>query len=333
MREYLSERETVSGNVRPGESLELPFTPCNRGWVVVVAEAPWRDVEPVKRRVEIGPAGAVEPATVRTDDGLGVATMLTHHLDQEAVSENPTWVARVTNLDESPNEFTLRVLYPGRREIREQAISSSLLEGVLNKLIGGTRIQITRGENRSFVKLPDAMGIPNVRFTVPDFEKKVMFFNLREYPGMITSDELTMSLINASNKYPNGGLGATITFAGEGREILGTFHGKLTEVRLVLQLGLTMDEGTVTYNRVKVDFEFDLDVVGIPDWLFDPVFHYTDQLRRAVEENLSRLLEKDDTRAAFSRGITEHLRSALPEGSTLHSVRVTDNELVLKHYN
>jgi hypothetical protein len=333
MQEFVPDRRVESRPLESGESIEIEFTPRNRGWIVIVAEAAWRDTEPIRRRVELLRAGEAKPLSEKTDRGLGVATLVTYHLTGE-ISDGDVFACRVTNLDDDPAEFTLRLLYPGDRAIDSQEISSSLIEGFVNKLLGETEIRITRGEDQSYIRLPGALGLDDVRFTIPDFRKKVAFLTIQEYPRMIESRDLTMSLINASRQHPNGGLGVTITFAGEegANEINGTFHGRLSDMRLVIQLGLTMDGSAIAYNRVHVTFDFELDLKGIPDWLFDPLFHYSDALKQAVEDNLLKLLRSPETKETFSKGLTEQVRAVIPEGDILHSLRVIDGTVVLKHY-
>lgn len=333
MKEFVPERETKTEVIEPDQSVEIEFWPKNRGWLVAVAEAPWKDVEPVKRKLELIPPDNKQDSIEKIDKGLGVATLITHHVrEKDFGNRSKPWKCRVTNLCEASAAFTVRLLYPGEREIMELTITKSLLEDFVNKLLGETSIRITQGEEASHVQLPKALGIDDITFTVPDFRKKIMFVSIHQYPSNIDSERLVLSLINADKRYPNGGLGMTIMFAGDHDQIMGTFHGRLTDMRLVIQLGLAMDDGAVTYNRVEVSFDFDLDVKGIPDWLFDPVFHYTDSLKQAVEENLKALLDKPETREAFSNGLTEQIQGVIPEGSQLHSLTVSDNDVVLKHF-
>ncbi|MGD8922220.1 MAG: hypothetical protein PVH24_03155, partial [Candidatus Zixiibacteriota bacterium] len=225
-----------------------------------------------------------------------------------------------------------RVSYPSDTPLEVYRVSSPLVENVLNHLLGGTSILVTRGQNQSRITFPELAGKREIKFTVPDFSAQVLLFTINEYPNNIESDHIDIKLINANTTFPTGGLRLTVTFKESGREILGTFHGELKNMRMVVELGFCVDRGQISYRRVGANLEFNLKLVGLPDALLDSLLGYSEKIRRTVENTFLSHLERKDVKAAFSSALTERLMSMLPEGSKLHDVRVVRNEVVVEHY-
>ena len=333
MTDFVPKIKKKIARLEAGQDIRLEFTPCNHGRIVAFAEATVDDNgEPIKRKLEIIKPGASKPVAQRTDSGRSIATIVTLDITKSDLRQSESWTCRVVNQSEHTADFALRVSYPSDTPLEVYRVSSPLVEIVLNHLLGGTHILVTRGQNQSRITFPELAGKREIKFTVPDFSAQLLLFTIKEYPNNIESDHIDIKLINANTTYPTGGLRLTVTFKESGREILGTFHGELKNMRMVVELGFCVDRGQISYRRVGANLEFKLKLIGLPDALLDSLLGYSEKIRRTVENTFLSHLERKDVKAAFSSALTERLMSMLPEGSKLHDVRVVRNEVVVEHY-
>jgi hypothetical protein len=220
---------------------------------------------------------------------------------------------------------------PGANGYVTEQISVGLIERMVNMAIAKTELFITAGEQESYCRLPAIFGGREYRFTVPGFSKRILFFNIEEHPENIRARNVSLTLVNANESFPNGAVRIELTFEENGGEIGGTFKGNLTDMHLSATLGPAMQGHLLTYDRVEVKLDLNLEVVGLPDSLGETVNGYVDKMKSQIADELTAILERDDIRSTASKEATDKIRTILPEGATLRSVRISENTLSIQY--
>ncbi len=220
----------------------------------------------------------------------------------------------------------------GRGTLRLLHASAGLVERIINPIIGQTQLVITKGENASFCRFPATLGINELRFTVPVFTKRVVMFSVEQYANEIRSSGITLSFVNANSTFHHGSLRLESRFEENGNEISGTFQAHLKNMLLGVTIGLVMDNQQISYDRVEVKLDFELDVVGVPDILLDPIFGYTDKMRQQIEQDLAGRLSQDEIKSRISKAVTAKICTLLPVGSNLYSVKISRDAVFVKYW-
>jgi hypothetical protein len=328
--EYLERTTSRSDRVAPGETLSIRFSPKNPGPVHVFGQPDMKSRgRAVKRRVVLLAPGSSRPVAQRTGAGDDGTTMLSHKLTRKDTGGTNVWQCQIKNLEDKPADLKLSVAYPGTIPIESYRVPSAMIENLLASLLHDVELRLTRGREKSYLKMT---GGPSIRFTVPDFKKKVLLMTVEQYPNDIRSDNIEVKFVNATNEFPHGAVRLTTTFRSTGREILGTFHAKLKDMQLVAEIGLAMDKGRISYDRTRIQLNFKLDIVGIPDWLLDPIIGYSDKIKTVVESEMQKRLHSPEIKRAFSDHLTDGVRRLLPPSGKLRSLRIANNNVVVKYY-
>ncbi len=212
-----------------------------------------------------------------------------------------------------------------------EQISVGLLERIINRALTESDLLITHGDNKSFFRLPKSLGSKEFRFSIPAFSKRILIFEVEQYPNNIRSKMITISLVNADATVPNGGLRLEIRFEENGNEIDGTFKGNLRNLVLTTGLGLAMHDGLVCYNAVDVTIDFDLEVVGLPDSLSGAVDGMTDKFRSQIAGDLKAMLQRAEIKSKISEAVTRQIGDLLPLYATLDSVSIENGALLIKY--
>jgi hypothetical protein len=344
MTEYLPEQKSESRSLRGNEYLDVKFKVKNPGPITVLAYADWWrewDTEsrswltnPTKRKVELFKPGVNTPIATRTEEGWGQTTSLGYNVPASEVGPAEDWTARVTNLERRTELFRLIVSYPGDIPIKTYTIDASSVEAFFSSIIGQIKIRVTRGMDASYIDFPETFGVEDVHFTVKDFVFDPWWFpTIKEYPNDINSSGITFSLENATSGYSNGLMRLVVQFEEHGREILGTWHGHMSNIRLTIDLGLSVQNGKISYYNVGVSLSFNLDMLGIPDWLADPIFGYKGDIQRTVKEKIRTVFQKEAMRQAFSDAITKKVSPFLGSNPQILSVKIRDDQLTIRYYN
>jgi len=214
--------------------------------------------------------------------------------------------------------------------ITEQ-ISVGLIERMVNKATAETKLLVTAGEQESYCRLPGLFGGKEYRFTVPGFSKRILFFNIEEHPENIRARNVSISLVDANESFPNGAIRIELTFEENGGEIGGTFKGNLTDLHLSASVGIALQENSLTYDRVEVKLDFNLEVVGLPDSLGETVNGYVDKMKSQIADELTSILMREEIRSTASKESTDKIRAILPENTTLRSVRIAEGTLFIQY--
>ena len=330
MAEYLERTTSKSDRVEPGETLSIRFSPKNPGPVHVFGQPDMKSrARTVKRRLTlVGPASS-RPVAQRTGSGEDGTTMLNYKLTREDTGGTKVWRCQIKNLENKSADLKLTVAYPGTIPIESYRVPSAMIENLLASILKDVDLRLTRGREKSYLKMK---GGPSLTFTVPDFKKKILMMTVEEYPDDIRSDRIEVTFLDATNESPHGAIRLTTTFKSSGREILGTFHAKLKDMKLVAEIGLAMDKGRITYDRTHIQLGFKLDIIGIPDWLLDPIIGYSDKIKTVVESELQKRLHSADVKKGFSEHLTEGVRRLLPPEGKLRSLRIVNKSVVVKYY-
>lgn len=344
MSEFLPQQQSKSRNLRHNQYLEIKFTVQNPGRISVLAFADWwREwdpesraylTNPTKRKVELFKPGANVPIITRTDEGRGQTTRISYEVPAREAGADKEWTARVTNLEGWTELFLLRVVYPGTIPIETFTVPSSLVEAFVDATIGQTKIRVTRGENASYVDFPEDLDIEDRYFTIEDFVWEIPgpFPAIREYPNDINSSDIAFSLENAAPGYSNGFMRLAVEFEEEGKEILGTWHGHLSNMKLLIELGLGVQDSKITYHNVDVSFLFDIDMLGVPDWIADALFGYKKKIQRTVQNTVRQIFQNEQTRRNLSNALMQEITPALGSNAKIVSVKIQNNMLKVRYY-
>jgi len=339
MATFLPVTESASRTLAPKETLEIQFPVANAGPIQLLASAGFDGIfplDPTARRVDLFEPGVAQPVAFRTDPGLAIATPLSHQVPQADAGLPGEWTARVTNLENTPQEFTLRVTYPGTTPLQTITVPAALVDAFVNSVVSQIRVHLTRGANQSFVDFPPNLNVQDVHFTIPDFVRTIdlLLFqiNIVEFVDDVNTNGLTFSLENAAVGFANGFMRLVATFEEAGREIRGTFAAQLSDMKLTVDLGLTALAGRVSYGNVRTRFDTDVDLVGLPDFILDPIFQYSDQIRNLVENETRKAFDSAAIRQAITAAIASTIAPLLPANARIASVRVVNGALTLEFF-
>lgn len=236
------------------------------------------------------------------------------------------------------------LLVSGCCDIKSSTLPDSIVEDLVNSTIGQTRIHITRGVDASYIDYPENLDIPDEYFTIEDFEHTLYDLYITksriiQYPNDINSNNITFLLENATSKYIDGFIRLIIEFEESGTEILGTYSIEVRDMKLTIDLGLEVKDGRVSYyiNHVRVNFSFDMDIENIPgeilEWYVDLIVDYEDRLKKAVENKVQSVFNKETTQRAFSDAITGQITRYLGSNPQIISVRIEENQLTIFYCN
>jgi len=348
MAEYLPIRKTKSAYLRRNEKLEIQFKPKKPGPITLMAFARWERYfppDPTRRRVALYKPGSSAAVASKTDSGLAHSTFLHYNASASEIHAVGNWTGRVTNLEDSRENFRLSVSYPSDIPLKTIVVPASLVSSFVNATIGQTKIHVTDGNNQSYIKFPASFGVPMRRFTAPRYSYTINLpwpipdIKINERVNDINSRSVDFALRNASAQFSNGSMRLTVQFEHQGKEILGTFHAHLRNMKLIVNLGLETRNKKISYirNNVDVDFQCSVDLVGVPDWLeskvLDPIIGYSRKIRNSVENAVSAIFSQESTRRAFSDAITAKVQTLLGANAKIYSVKVQGGKLTVKYYN
>jgi hypothetical protein len=344
--EYLPKTKAISAYLNPGGQLKLSFPVKKPGLIVVKAFAKWDrfPLDPTKRKVEIFKPGSASPVAQKTDPGWNKVTFLTYAVSASAAGLAGDWVARVTNLENSREQFRLEVSYPSDIPVKTYSVPASVVSAFVNSTVGKIQIRVTDGTNASYVKFPPSLGVPQKTFTAPRFSKKINLpfvpdIKITERVNDIHSQSVSFSLQNATAAYANGSMRLGVKFEEAGKEIVGTFNGDMKKMDLTVNLGLETYNRMISYNttNVGVSFPCEVDIAGIPDaierWVLDPILGYTDKVRSGVVNAVKSVFAGASMRSAFSTAIMDKVGPFLGSNPKVVSVKVEAGVLKVKYYN
>jgi hypothetical protein len=343
MAEFVPINRRAAQELAPGQHLDLTFSPLNPGNITVVASAKWArtfPLDPTARTVSLHAPRTSSPVKTVADEGLSIATLLVHEMTAAQFGQGGNWKARVTNREDSTESFSLSVSFPGTVEIQTLPLPGSLVDGFLNSSFGRMRIRLHDGTNASFIDFPAEFNVARSTFTIVGFKRTINLpfpipdMTITERVNDINSESITSSLRNAAAGILNGAIRLVIMFEESGREIVGTFAANMSGMKLTVDLPLIARSGKISYDtsQVVTDFQANVDLVNAPDFVLDPIFGYSKQIRGTVEQRVKSMFGQPATRDAFEKGIGSVIASKIPgETPQIHSVKVSGGNLVIRY--
>jgi hypothetical protein len=344
MAEFLSEHITRRKYLNPGESLEINFNVKNPGSVVATAHAKWDRTfppDPTRRLLEIFGPGNTSPIAKRLDEGTAMVTFLSK---AATTSNKGLWKARVTNKENSRELFRLSVSYPGTKQLKTLAVPISVINAFVNSTIKQVKIHLTDGTNRSSIKFPSSMSVPENKFTLPRYRHT---FNLPwpipditvgERVNSINSSSVQANLANARTGYVFGSFNLDVAFETSGHEISGTVNANIGNMKLGVMLGIIVENGKITYqkNNIGVSFPITINLVNVPDILedlIDGLTGFRNQIKNSVKSSIRNVFISNTTRQAITNALNSKIAPLLGSGAHIVSAKVQGGNLTIKYYN
>jgi len=290
----------------------------------------------------IKPSGAT--AASRVHHGWGHSAFLAYDVPASEAGSPDSWKARVTNLDRA-KRYTLTVRFPGDKILKTLTVPANIVNTFVNNYIKQIKIRVTSGTNASYIDFPSSLGVQDIHFTVPNFSRSINLpwpipdIRIRERANSINSRQVSAELLNPTTGFANGSMRLTATFEESGREILGTFDCQMRNMKITVDLGLEARDHKISYNRahVPVNFTFNINVIGVPNWVeryvLDPIIGYSRAIEREVERRVRAVFESESTRRAISNAITNIVAPLLGANPRILSARIQGNQLKIRYYN
>lgn len=344
MSEYLSKKITKVKFLNPGESLEVNFNVPNPGRILAIAKADWDKIfppDPTKRLVELFAPGATSATVKVLDEGTAKVTFL----NSNATSSNTgVWKARITNKEDSREKFTLTVSYPGTVELKTLTVPISIINSFINATIKQVVIHLTDGTNNSYIRFPTSMGVPDSRFTIPKYTRKINMpwpvpdITISERVSNIDSKTVSANLVNAGGDYINGAINLKINFETSGYEIKGTVDANISKMNLDVMLGITVANQKITYqtNNIGVNFPISVDLVNVPDFLegfINGLTGFRDSIKTSMKNSARNAFISSATRQAITNALNSQISTVLGAGAKVFSAKVQGGNLIVKYYN
>ncbi len=184
--------------------------------------------------------------------------------------------------------------------LKETNIKESYFEGWLEPILEGFDVRLSSGAGEGQILFdqtdlsvlnPD---VKNIYFDVPDLV--ILFIHLYLNDLNLESYNLGWSIEK------EGSLKLTITFEEDGKEILGTWHGDISDAKLTIYFIPYIDSYKSLHWKVDADLEFEEEIEGFPEsWVWDKEetiaeiedrIEYT--LSNDVDDTIMRLLNFED---------------------------------------
>jgi hypothetical protein len=317
----------------PGQFFDLSVPVQSPGSITVIARARRRSLSlsaPAHYRVELFPPGALQPVAFRDVQGAGLLTLL-EYVSQAA---GGPWTARVTNCNSHPLYITLEASYPGSAALHPRILPAHLLEALASRLLADTSVHLHHGTNACAVRFPAALGLRDFRFSVPALLRRVappLLPELDVYQQLssISSNSLRLRLLPGSVANPGGTLRMEIGFEEQDEELIGSFPVHFTRMKLLVELDLGVVESRVSYNNIRVSFDFDVDIQPLPLWMYNPMFDFHDRLQEAVSAGIRAAFSDIDTREALSNGFQQGLEPVLGADARVATVQLENGQVSL----
>lgn len=317
----------------PGQAFDLTVPVGRPGRIAIFASARRRSLHlsaPAHYRVELYQPGSIHPVAAREVDGLGLLSIL----EFDAKNTAGLWTARIININSLPLQVTLEVSYPGIEDLQVRNFPSHFLEAIASRLFAETSVCLQHGRNASSIRFAPALGLRDFRFTIPALERRVSppllpELQITEQISDINSNSIRMRLLPGSVANPGGTLRLEIGFEEDGDELIGSFPIHLARMKLLVELDLGCAENRISYNNVRVTFDFDIDIQPLPVWMYNPMFDFRDRFQEAVRAGVRTAFEDVDTVESVTLGFTRGLEHVLGSTARIAMLQLENGQLCL----
>ncbi len=157
----------------------------------------------------------------------------------------------------------------------------------------GFNIKLNSGAGEGQILFGDnahGLGIEDMYIDVPDFVKQdwqTLWIAIHMYLNQMNSKELTYAW--SSDK--GGCLKLMVTFEEDGHEILGAWHGDISNAQLIIYIIPFIDDFQCLHWKVEADFNFDWEIYGIPESWFIDKRELQKKLERGICYSLSNSID------------------------------------------
>lgn len=320
----------------PGQSFDLAVPVGRPGRITICASARRRSLQlsaPAHYRVELYPPGSIHPVAIREIEGPGLLAIL----EYDAKTNAGLWTARITNINSHPLQVSLEVSYPGIEDLQIRNFPAHFLEAVASRLFAETRVLFQHGRNASGIRFAPALGLRDFRFTVPALDRRVSppllpELQIVEQITDINSSNLRLRLLPGSVANPGGTLRLEIGFEEDGEELVGSFPIHLARMKLLVELDLCCADSRISYNNVRVTFDFDTDIQPLPVWMYNPIFDFQDRLQESVRAGVRAAFEDVDTVVAITNAFSRGMETVLGSTARICTLQLENGQLCLGLY-
>ncbi len=317
----------------PGQSFDLVFPVGRPGRLTIFATARRRSLtlsSPAHYLVQLFTPGAIQPVASREVEGNGLLAML----EYEARGSSGLWTARITNCNSHPLEVMLDVCYPGVHDMQIRSLPAHFVESIASRLLADTAVHLQHGRNASTVRFAPVLGLREFRFTLPSLDRLIFPpllppVQIVEQVSDIGSHSPRLRLLPGSVANPGGYLRLELGFEEDGVELSGSFPIHLARMKLVLELDLAITANRLSYNNVRVTFDFDVDIQPLPVWMYNPIFDFRDRLQEAVCAGVRSAFNDVETCEAMTIGIERSLETILGPGARAATVQMENGQVSL----
>ena len=263
--------------------------------------------------------GRSEAEIWATAPDIHSATTLEYHAGALDLHQSGQWTFRTTNLLRG-HTISSQVSFPTAVKFDDFSVTEPIIQASAKSQLANFRIHLTRGSD-SYAEYPYEEGVVRENFHLPDYKGNL---GVREYLADMNSETPRLELTS-------GNLRITVNFEEEGKEILGTWHGDISDAVLAIDLPLyANNKGEIAYGEPQATFSFEAEIYGIPDW-----FVSWKSLRNKMEDRIERLFRKRAVRATISEMLTAPVRQELARpGKSLriYEVKVMSRAMVVGYY-
>ena len=317
----------------PGQAFDLTVPVGRPGRITIFASARRRSLHlstPAHCRVELYPPGSIHPVAAQEVNGAGMLCIL----EFDARNSAGLWTARISNINSLPIQVTLEVSYPGIEDLQIRHFPAHFLEAIASRLFAETTVCLQHGRNASSIRFAPSLGLRDSRFTVPALERRVSppllpEIQVTEQISDINSNSIRMRLLPGSVANPGGTLRLEIGFEEDGDELIGSFPIHLARMKLLVELDLGCADNRISFNNVRVTFDFDIDIQPLPVWMYNPMFDFQDRFQEAVRTGVRTAFEDVDTVESVTLGFTRGLETVLGNTARVATLQVENGQLCL----
>jgi hypothetical protein len=243
---------------------------------------------------------------------------------------NATWSVRVTNTAKSTVDLAVGSATPaGGVPVR---VPTEVVNGLLAKArkrfnpmlhldSAGCSLTVTKLDGQPFIK----------EFDLPEFKFSLLGVTVRPKLSDINSTDVEVAVAEATARYPHGAIMARLKFEEEGREVKLNWlpDADLQRLEVTATLGLTIQDGTLTYEDVTTSCPLVVDLNNVPDVIVDKLFGYTKKVRQTLETRLNEKLEEDDLRAMIGDWILAGIKKHYPSVKQVIGIDVSNGIVTL----
>jgi hypothetical protein len=336
----IAERRTLGR----AEILDIGFEMESPGLIIAVAAAgAWKEAgqllpspregDHAPHKIELFPPG--DGTTAAAEVSNAPESNLVHEVTHEGIVRG-RWVARLTNLSSTSQDFGFFVSYPGTRELREADFSVDDFAD-----LGRLHLELHRGHQASSMTFETSAGPVTHYFTVPDIEYSCPWMpRVMAYFENLRSTAVRVSIPAGT---PDPLFRYEFDFDDNGTEIAGTLPLDLRNMRLTVDLPVIVRYFKGTQSRTlsavgyeeadtKVHFSFEPRFQELVEWF--PGFFATWRrlIQRTVENACRELLAAAEIRQMFSDVMHARVLERLGESAKPVGVSAADGKLRISYY-